>query len=123
MGMWCRMSQWEFGSVFMGMNRDLGEGDLVHAWTLRSGRCSTPPYLVTMNLIKPWYIWSSGHGSLRVCVSCLLKVEANLGRRVVSMPSVSLGSWMKILGVRSQIHFVDLIKTLSVLMKMGMCRR
>ena len=29
-------------------------GDLTHAWGLRSGRHSTPPYLVTMNFMNPW---------------------------------------------------------------------
>ena len=74
------------------MKRYLKEGDLAHAWASRSGRCSAPPYLVTMNLIRPWYIWPSGLESSSVCVSCLPKVVAYLGRReAISMPSVSFG--------------------------------
>lgn len=68
--------------VFLRINMNMTKGDLVHAWAL-SGRCSAPPYLVIMNLINPWYIWPSGHGSLSVCVSCSLRVESYLGRKDV----------------------------------------
>ena len=55
--------------------------------------CEAPPYLLAINFTIPWYIWPNGHGSLSVCVSCLLSVVAYLGSREnASMPNVLQGS-------------------------------
>ena len=45
-------------------------GDLMHACCLSLGRCSEPPYLADMYLVRPWYMLPSCPGSLRACISC-----------------------------------------------------
>ena len=45
-------------------------GNLVHACSLSLGRSSQPPYLATMYLVRPWYMWPSCPGSLRAWMSC-----------------------------------------------------
>ena len=45
-------------------------GDFIHACCLSFGRCSEPPYLATINLIRPWYMWPSCPGSFKVWMSC-----------------------------------------------------
>ena len=39
---------------FFNRNRVLAMGDLVHACYFSLGRCSDPPYLATINLVRPW---------------------------------------------------------------------
>ena len=50
--------------------RVLAMGDLVHACCLSLERCSEPPYLATMYLVRPWYMCPSWPGSLRAWMSC-----------------------------------------------------
>ena len=44
--------------------------DLMHACCFSLGRCSEPPYLAAMYLVRPWYMVPSCHGSLKACSSC-----------------------------------------------------
>ena len=46
-------------------NRVLAIRDLVHACCISLGRCNEPPYLATMNLVRPWYMWPSCPGSFK----------------------------------------------------------
>lgn len=34
----------------------MADGDLMHAWELRSGGFMAPPYLGIMNYMRPWHI-------------------------------------------------------------------
>ena len=53
-----------------------------------------------INLTSPYNIWPSGHGSLRVWVSCLLSVVAYMGKREKALtPKVSIRTYVKMLGV------------------------
>lgn len=58
------MSTWK--CFFFSMNEVLAVGEVTHAWGLRCGRCSTLPYLLAMNFIRPWYICLMDHESLSI---------------------------------------------------------
>ena len=51
-------------------NRVFAMGDLIHACCLSLGRCSEPPYLATINLVRLWYIWPNCPGSSKAWMSC-----------------------------------------------------
>jgi hypothetical protein len=89
------------------MYEDLVVGDLEHTCFFNCGRCS----LLAINFTIPWYIWSSGFGSLRVYVSCSLNIVAYLGRKEnSSMPNVLWGSWARMLGESLGMLHVDFFK-------------
>lgn len=68
---------------------------------------------------RPWYICPSGPRSLSVGVISSLSVVPYLERReYVSIPNVSLGSWVNILGVlmgRLHMGFVKLMRSQLIL--------
>ena len=51
-------------------NRVRAMGDRMHACCLSLGKCSEPPYLATINLVRPWYMWPSCPGSFKAWMSC-----------------------------------------------------
>lgn len=92
---------------------------------MRKERYSAPPYLLTTNFTKPWYIHicPSGPKSLSVHVTCSLSVVAYLGRREnISILNVSMGSCVKMLGESMgmlQMDNVSLIRSLSSFLILG----
>ena len=63
------MVTWISYSLFKS-KRVLDIGDLVHACCFSLGRCNEPPYLATINLVRPWNMWPNCPGSFRAWMSC-----------------------------------------------------
>ena len=92
-------------------------GNLIQSCEDMRGRFRDPPYLASICVIRPLYIFSSHHWSLRALMSCSpMQVMYAFFKENASVPNMLWGSWVTALDIHlGRPHMIFLWRKIILL--------